>query len=78
MIVGCYTLDLYCDTPECENGRAVHTSNSDGIASAPATFTAEHGSECRKDARRAGWRLELREGLAWCPLCTGRKKGTGS
>jgi hypothetical protein len=45
MIVGCYTLHLYCDRGEC----------ADGGTYTPEEFTAEHGSECRKQARKRGW-----------------------
>lgn len=66
MIVGCYTLDLYCDTPGCRMGRCFYTGDS---TTPPFQTTAETGAECRTKARRAGWRLDLKNGLARCPKC---------
>lgn len=66
MIVGCYTLDLYCDAEGCTNPRP-HTS--DGGRGPLAQYTAETGGACRRDARRDGWRLRVREGRAICPQC---------
>lgn len=58
MIVGCYSLALYCDGPGCLVRR-----EGDGV------FTAETGAECRREARKRGWRLNLRAGTALCPQC---------
>ena len=62
MIVGCYTLNLYCDVPGC-------TYNNRGRGYEPDEFTGVTGGECRKAARKAGWRLWLVEGNACCPEC---------
>lgn len=59
MIVGGYTLDLYCNTTNPK-----HEYNE-----FPHQFYAETGSECRAAARRAGWKLDLKTGKAWCPKC---------
>jgi len=61
MIVGCYTLDLYCDQ---KNDKHVH-------GEFPHTFTAEHGSNCRSRAKRKGWIL-THAGNAICPKCSGK------
>ena len=61
MIVGCYTLDLYCDDETCKPK----------FKEFPKNFIAEYGSECRAQARRAGWKLNLRDGTAICPRCSG-------
>jgi hypothetical protein len=60
MIVGCYTLDLYCDAPNCKTTQ-------------PETFIHELGSTCRSLARKAGWYL-TGSGQAFCPTCTKKMK----
>lgn len=64
-IIGCYTLDLYCenDKPVGEVD-LVHSHNE-----FPHSFCHESGSVCRKRARKTGWRLNLKEGKAVCPKC---------
>lgn len=70
MIIGCYTLDLYCDgDPECKYSM----TNSPGCRNMSAQFTAETGSECRRLAREEGWILNLQEQTTVCPSCA--KKG---
>lgn len=68
MIVGCYTMDLYCDEQGCKNATARHTS--DGRGAPPGQFYGETAGECRRAARRAGWKLSRRDGQghASCPL----------
>jgi hypothetical protein len=71
MIVGCYTLDLYCDNLNIPEGAV-----TDGIhdyKEFPKTFIHEYGSVCRKIARAKGWKF-TRDGRALCPKCSGRKK----
>ena len=64
MIVGGYTLDLYCDHPRhAEHSYAIKNETH------PDQYTGETGSECRAKARRRGWKLDLREGQAICPYC---------
>jgi hypothetical protein len=63
MIVGCYSLHLYCDNEDVEHP----------YDEFPHTYTAELGSKCRNAARRDGWRLG-RTGKAYCPLCGGKPK----
>jgi hypothetical protein len=58
MIIGCYTLDLYCDADAEHAWRAF-----------PVQFSAETGEECRQQARRAGWKLTPKTGTAVCPDC---------
>jgi hypothetical protein len=57
MQTGCYSLDLYCDV------QAPHPYKT-----FPVTYTAEHGSTCRRGARRDGWILK-RDGRSICPSC---------
>ena len=60
MIVGGYTLDLYCDREACQHRNDANWN--------PRQYTAELGSRCRSDARRDGWLL-TRDGKAYCPNC---------
>ena len=69
MIVGGYTLDLYCDEKNCEHEYDPHWN--------PRQYTGERGSSCRAQARRDGWLLNrLHQGSARCPNC-GRKPDEG-
>ena len=62
MIVGGYTLDLYCDRKDC-----VHAYNPEWN---PREYIGEHGSSCRAQARRDGWLLSrVHDGGATCPEC---------
>ncbi|KKM61296.1 hypothetical protein LCGC14_1533210 [marine sediment metagenome] len=67
MIVGCYTLDLCCDHPKHKptksGGPTIYGTCE------PAQFTGPTAGACRKEARKSGWRLELDEGVAFCPVC---------
>jgi len=61
MIVGNYTLNLYCRN----RGKPGHAYQAH-----PVEFIAEeHGSEARRLARQDGWRLDLRTNEATCPDC---------
>ena len=60
MIVGGYTLDLYCDLKDC-----VHRYDPNWH---PAQYVAELGTSCRKQARQDGWLLS-RDGTAMCADC---------
>jgi hypothetical protein len=66
MIVGCYDLNLYCDEPGHKPRPA-----QDG---ADAEYCAETGGECRRDARKAGWKLQMRNSRAICPTCAKQMK----
>lgn len=73
MIVGGYTLDLYCDN-EMESGtrqeRWEHAGSEDFPGPGRATYTHDEcGSKARAAARRAGWKLDLENGRALCPAC---------
>jgi len=72
MIVGCYTLDLYCDNKPAHQYLWISDYMSDGKF--PVQFIGERGCDCRQQARKAGWKL-MRDGRALCPRCTGAKAG---
>ncbi len=52
MIVGCYTLELYCDAPDCPWR--------------PHQFTGRTEAECIRAAKSVGWRLDKKKGIAKC------------
>jgi len=68
MMIGGYTLDLYCDGAlDCPKKES--TQNSNGTSRPPAQYYGETGQECRKQAIEDGWSLSLKEGLCLCPAC---------
>ncbi len=72
MIVGCYSLQLYCDTWGCPMGKA--TPTSDGGSQAPGEFTHDKNERgAMAKARRAGWKIDLRLGTCRCPQCARRR-----
>jgi hypothetical protein len=68
MIVGCYTLDLYCDNP----------FHLDVYGEFPDQYFDEYGSVCMRQARNRGWLFtkdkNTGERIAICPRCSGKKK----
>ncbi|MFA5202877.1 MAG: hypothetical protein WC708_00475 [Lentisphaeria bacterium] len=68
VIIGCYTLELYCNgDPNCR----FTLSKSTG-ANESAVFTGDSAKQTRTKARKAGWKLNLKEGSAICPDCQRR------
>lgn len=66
MIVSGYTLDLYCD----------RENKAHEYKEFPHQFVHELRSVAWKQARRAGWILNKKEGIAVCPKCS-RKAAKG-
>jgi|WetSurMetagenome_2_1015567.scaffolds.fasta_scaffold18500_7 hypothetical protein len=65
MIIGCYTLELYCNgDPNCKFAPSKGTG-----ANESAVFTGDTAKQTHTKARKAGWKLNLREGSAICPDC---------
>lgn len=63
MIVGCYTMDLYCDVPDARAGTD-HPPDE-----FPHVFTGQTARRCRRAAMARGWKF-LRDGVrAVCPKC---------
>lgn len=76
VIVGSYTLHLYCDTPGCVNAECRHYSDR---SYAPGEFyDDESGATARRRARKQGWSINLRTGTCFCPLCSRKKKDHGN
>ncbi len=66
-IVGCYSLDLYCDNTEAHKGEF-----NDGLWEALKWETIGRSrAECFRKAKKAGWSIDLRNHLARCPRCKG-------
>ncbi len=59
MIVGGYSLHLYCS----------RTNPEHGFDEFPHQFTGETGQKCRAKARICGWKLDMRSLTAVCPKC---------
>ena len=57
MIVGGYTLDLYCDSEKCPVG----------FKAGRWSFTGPTKARCMREARKGGWKIRL--GKAICPKC---------
>ena len=58
MIVGCYTLDLYCSKKGCTKPM-------------PHQFTEQTEGECIREARKKGWSVSKATQL--CPACSGKE-----
>jgi hypothetical protein len=68
VIIGCYTLELYCNgDPNCK-----FTLSKGTGANESAMFTGDTAKQTHTKARKAGWKLNLREGSAICPDCQRR------
>lgn len=62
MIVGCYSIDLYCDY---ENSDHRWDANSN-----PPAYIGETEAECLRAARKDGWKFTReRPRKAKCPIC---------
>jgi hypothetical protein len=76
MIVGCYTIHLYCDTGNAKPGMTddgkPYSERVHGYEQGFGEFTGHTEGECkraaRRAARRAGWRFG-RDGRVYCPRC---------
>jgi hypothetical protein len=66
MIVGCYTLDLYCDRDN-PDGYTIADIPEHGFREFPHQFTGHTEGVCMRDAKRRGWRFQ--DGKAYCPRC---------
>lgn len=73
MIVGAYTLDLYCDHPEhngfiLSSGKMLVLFNGKQVELAHQ-FVGRTERYCRKQARKAGWVFKRGREVV-CPFCT--------
>ncbi len=75
MIVGCYSLELYCD--KAANDTDIHGSPQDPIhkyREFPEIFTGNRRQDCERQARKRGWLINNATGVCLCPRCSGKKK----
>lgn len=54
----CYTLDIYCDAKNAAHGRQEF----------PHQFTGRTYTDCKRQAKRRGWRFR-RDDRQLCPRC---------
>jgi hypothetical protein len=73
VIVGCYTLDLYCASPaHVSSGTSFGPCVGKGAEGTfgnhqPTQYTGRTEGECKKIARRDGWKFK--NGDCFCPDC---------
>ena len=65
MIVGCYDLHLYCDANGCPLTKELKM---------PRQYTGPTLGYCLRDARKDGWRVNVRKDKAICPKCSGKRQ----
>lgn len=76
MITGGYVLHLYCDNPtptallELGGDEKVNKFNHGKCWE----YGGQEGRDARRQARKEGWKLNLQDGIAYCPYCTGRDR----
>jgi hypothetical protein len=68
MIIGCYTLDVYCDNFAAHKFEVTRISESTSVTGRYAQFTGETRGECLKRASRAGWEVS-KNGDSLCKDC---------
>jgi hypothetical protein len=68
MIIGCYTLNLYCDTPGCQLSLEKRYSGQP-----VPQYTGETYGECARKARVDGWQLSADRQVATCPACCNQR-----
>lgn len=76
MVVGGYTLDLYCDFPDesqSVNEQWEHRGSARHPGPGFEQFThSENGAGARRQAKKAGWLIERGGMRALCPWCIKR------
>ena len=71
-IVGCYSLDLYCENFDIYE-REVEDKFGHRYDDFPDEFTGYDRAECFRNARKAGWVINVRKHTAYCPKCSHKK-----
>lgn len=71
-IVGCYSMDLYCDHPE-------HCKYSGDVWPFPSVYSGRSESECLRNAKKDGWKIDKKKdgerGMgSWFCLCPAHTK----
>jgi hypothetical protein len=69
MLVGCYSVDLYCENASGEHGEK--TCRVGWEYGGPPVYTGETLGECIRAARKDGWTITNdRPRKTFCPRCT--------
>lgn len=76
MIVGCYSLHLYCDFGKGPEGDQTHGGVR--FLEFPHEFTGKTESACLKEARKAGWKIYPAQRKAKCPKCVAATSTSGA
>lgn len=74
MIVGAYSLHLYCDDPKHPNERATAVMGQavwERYRSfQPGDYSGNNRTDAVKQAKARGWTFNFEEGKAFCPCCS--------
>jgi hypothetical protein len=72
MIVGCYSLDLYCSIPRPQHLNQWIDIDDVRRGKFPMQFTGATERQCKAKARKQGW--IFKGGDVICPDCAARRK----
>lgn len=77
MIVGCYTVHLYCDFGKSvaykSQNQTLHGGRPAYLVNHRMEFTGPNLTACLKEAKKDGWRIYPAQGKAKCPSCVKAK-----
>lgn len=75
MIVGCYSVDLYCDNWFDHPDGTRYTGHPNRK---PHVYTGETEAGCLRQAKHDGWRITRAankgDRKSYCPACSGKKR----
>jgi hypothetical protein len=76
MIVGGYTLDLYCDNDQDDN-KNYHWILTNGTYivgdyEINHQYVGENFSEAVRQAKKDGWKVNRKNDICICPVCMGK------
>lgn len=71
MIVGCYTLDVYCDNEDKCAAKDLPIWDKNYLPW-PCQYTGRNSRECLQAAKSAGWKIK--RDVAICAICLDRKR----
>jgi hypothetical protein len=69
-VIGCYSMDLYCDAGgdiyggKCPNKPDLYTGG------AMAQYTGHTEGDCIRQARKHGWTFNRQKTMAFCKKCS--------
>ena len=68
-VIGCYSMDLYCDRDGDIYGTACRKRKNDYSGGPHAQYTGHTERDCLTDARQDGWKFYQSATIAICPDC---------